>query len=214
MISTKDLYNKKVYIKQTNKCLGKARAFIFCGLKCDGIIVNRPDFLLMFHRKPVYIKFDSIVLKNNNIFINGKDKFQPISSAPKKGFEIVGAKVKTNSDALGKVSNANIDEKSNKLKDIETKEGSLSNIILGKCSIDSSFIKSFSLKDHTILLKDNAEVCEYKEGLANKAGKGTSYVIHKIKKSTPKVVDSMQGQSDKIHTMFKDFKDEIKKGME
>lgn len=64
------------------------------------------------------------------------------------------------------------------------------------------------------MIKEGASIYETNTGAASKAGKATSYVVHKVKKTAPKVVNSMQEQSDKIHDMFHDFKEEVKKGME
>lgn len=93
-------------------------------------------------------------------------------------------------------------------------QGKISGAILGKSKIESKDIAGFSAKHQAIMLKDGASIYESKKGAAEVAGKATSYVVHKVKKTTPKVVNSMQEQSDKIHDMFHEFKDEIKKGME
>ena len=93
-------------------------------------------------------------------------------------------------------------------------QGKIASLILGKASIEEKYIEGYSIKQKAIILKDNAQIKEIKKGAADVAGSATSFVIHKVKKTTPKVVDAMQDQSDKIHDMFHEFSDEIKKGME
>lgn len=93
-------------------------------------------------------------------------------------------------------------------------QGIIAGAVLGKSHIKAQDIKGYSEKYNAIMLKDNASIYEAKKGAAENLGKATSYVIHKVKKTSPKVINSMQDQSDKIHNMFHEFKDEIKKGME
>lgn len=74
MLSSKSLYNKRVYAIGKKKSLGHIRAFIFLEKNCIGFIVKRPDILWMFHRKPAFlalkdctIKKDFVEMKNTNV---------------------------------------------------------------------------------------------------------------------------------------------------
>ncbi len=115
---------------------------------------------------------------------------------------------------LGYVGRVDFDAKTGKLESIGLSQGIIAGAVLGKSDIKAKDIEGYSAKHQAIMLKNGASILESKKGAAEAAGKATSVVIHKVKKGAPKVVDSMQEQSDKIHDMFHEFKDEIKKGME
>ena len=115
---------------------------------------------------------------------------------------------------LGYVGRVDFDGKNGKLDCIGLSQGAIAGAVLGKSEIKAKDIDGYSAKHKAIMLKNNASIIETKGGAAEAAGKATSVVVHKVKKEAPKVIDSMQEQSDKIHDMFHEFKDEIKKGME
>ena len=115
---------------------------------------------------------------------------------------------------LGYVGRIDFDAKSGKLESIGLSQGIIAGAVLGKSDIKAKDIEGYSEKYQAIMLKNGANIYETKKGAAEAAGKATSVVVHKVKKTAPKVVNSMQEQSDKIHDMFHEFKDEFKRGME
>lgn len=175
----------------------------------------------MFHRKPVFVSLEDTKLHKSGVSVNSKKELQKSSTAlVKKDIDdnqIVSwleMPVMIGKKKLGYIGNLSFDEKSGNLKSIELTQGIIAGAVLGKNQIDAKDVEGYSNKTKAIMLKDDATIKEHQEGVAAKAGKTTSYVVHKAKKTSPKVIDSMQEQSDKLHGMFKDFKDEIKKGME
>ncbi|MDO5427012.1 MAG: hypothetical protein Q4F54_04965 [Coriobacteriia bacterium] len=117
-------------------------------------------------------------------------------------------------EKLGYVGRVDFDGKTGKLESIGLSQGIIAGAILGKSDIKAKDIEGYSPKHQAIMLKNGASILESKKGAAEAAGKATSVVVHKVKKGAPKVIDSMQEQSDKIHDMFHEFKDEFKKGLD
>ena len=68
MLSSKNLYNKRVYVDGSKKSFGRIRAFLFIEKNCIGFIIKRPDFLWMFHRKPAFIALSDCAVKKDGIF--------------------------------------------------------------------------------------------------------------------------------------------------
>ena len=78
MLSSKDLYNKRVYV-EGNKSYGRIRAFLFSEKTCVGFSIKRPDVLWMFHRSPQFIALDQISIKNNRIEIKNSKSLSKLS---------------------------------------------------------------------------------------------------------------------------------------
>lgn len=175
----------------------------------------------MFHRKPAYlnlneciIKKDGVFLKDNSTIVKNTKKIVKKNEIEDELVSWLELPVVIGKQKIGYVGQINFDEKSGDIINIELSQGKIAGAILGKAIVDSKDIDRYSHKRNAIVLKDGANIKEYKKGAAEKAGKATSYVVHKVKVSTPKVIDAVQDQSDKIHNMFKEFKEEVKKGME
>lgn len=175
----------------------------------------------MFHRKPVYVSFEDIKFQKDNLSINTKKSLKKSSVALVKqnagDDQIVSwleMPVNIGKKKIGYVGACSFDGKTGNLKNIELSQGVIAGAILGKNEIAAKDVEGYSAKTRAIMLKDGATIREHKEGVAEKAGKTTSYVVHKVKKTSPKVIDTMQDQSDKLHNMFKEFKTQVKKGME
>lgn len=169
----------------------------------------------MFHRSPRFVALNHCTIKKEGVYV--KDTKALIKKNVKEGsgyLNWINLPVNFDEKMIGYISQVEFDGNSGEIKSIGLSQGKISGVILGKSKIESKDIVGFSAKHQAISLKDGASIYENKKGAAELAGKATSYVVHKLKKNAPKVVDSMQEQSDKIHNMFHEFKDELKKGME
>lgn len=122
--------------------------------------------------------------------------------------------VKVGKKEIGYVGKVFFDKKTGEVLQIELSKGALAGAILGKSVVKAEDIKSYSVKQQAIILNNEARIYEAQDGVAEKAGKASSIVVHKVKTKAPKVMDAAQKQSSKMKTMFKDFKDEVKRGME
>lgn len=168
----------------------------------------------MFHRKPAFLPLDSCTVSKDGIVVKQSTALAKEKDVIENAVSWLEMPVKYGKEKVGYVGRVDFNGDDGKLVSIGLSQGIIAGVILGKSDIKESDIKGYSAKDQAIILKDGAKILEAKKGAAESAGKATSYVVHKVKKTTPKVIDSMQEQSDKIHEMFKDFKDEFKKGME
>ena len=81
MLSSKSLYNKRVYVDGKKKNLGHIRAFVFLEKNCIGFVVKRPDFLWMFHRAPGFVALkdctinkSGVLLKNTKALVKNSQK--------------------------------------------------------------------------------------------------------------------------------------------
>lgn len=202
-----------MYVDDKKKSIGRIRSFIFNKKKCVGYKIKRPDFLWMFHRKNYFIELNNTIIKQNGLYVKDKSKLVKENKISKEYLSILEMPVNFGKSNIGYIEEVSYDGKSGNLVCIGLSKGRIAGKILGKSQIKAQDIKGYSAKYQAIILNNNVSVYEEKKGLAENAGKATSYVIHKVKKTSPKVVDSMQKQSDKIHDMFNEFKEQIKEGM-
>lgn len=198
MFSTQELYNKRVYLEDTNKCVGRVRTFIFYAKKCVCLQIKRPDVLLMFRRKPVFIDIDKFTLKEKGLFVRKKRDFK--KQTQDKTAIWKDAPIFLSGKKLGYCGNVNFESGTGKIINIELAESKIQGALLGKTIIESTDIKGYDLKKNKIILNDTVNLESLSTGLAEKAGKTTSKVIHKIK------------SNDKMN-MFKEFKEEFDKGL-
>lgn len=177
-------------------------------------MIKRPDILWMFHRNPALLPLNLCDIKKDGVYIEKSNALVKQNSIVEDAVSWLEMPVMIGKNTIGYVGRVDFDRKDGKLESIGLSQGVIAGAVLGKSDIKATDIEGYSPKNKAIMLKDGASIRETKKGAAETAGKATSYVIHKVKKTTPKVIDSMQSQSDKLHVMFKEFKDEVKKGME
>lgn len=168
----------------------------------------------MFHRKPVFISLNECEINKSSVLIKKSNSIIKEKNISDEAVSWLEMPVKFGKEKIGYIGRVDFNAKDGKLKNVGLSQGVIAGAILGKSEIDAKDIEGYSEKAQAIILKDGASIKEYKKGAAETAGKATSFVIHKVKKTTPKVIDAMQDQSDKLQNMFKEFKDEVKKGME
>ncbi len=203
-----------MYVDGSKKKLGHIRAFIFSDNNCVGFLIKRPDFLWMFHRKPGFVSLKECTIKKDGVSVKNTKAIVPKNKNDQKLLNWLELPVNFGDKKIGYISRVDFDAKTGELKSIGLSQGTISGMVLGKSEIKAKDIEGYSDKHQAVMVKNGASIYETKKGAAEAAGKATSVVIHKVKKTAPKVVDSMQEQSDKIHNMFHEFKDELKKGME
>lgn len=221
MLNTNSLYNKRVYTPDADKSIGRIRAFIFYEKKCVGFIVKLPDAFLMFKRKPKFLPLNQCKITNNKVYSNLDKLIKVKESILNKMLNLSwkdtviwdGMPVFLEKKKIGDIGEILFNDDSGEIESIILTKGALSGAILGKSKINTEDIVGYSKKSKAIVLKDKAKIYEATNGVAEKAGKASSYLIHNIKIKTPKAVNTVQKQSDKIHDMFNDFKEEFKKGL-
>lgn len=168
----------------------------------------------MFHRKPAFVSLKDVQINKNQITVKKSKALSKVNKLIKSAINWQEIPVNYNEKKLGIVDRIDFDAQTGDLISIGLSQGVVSGAILGKSEIKEKDIIGYSDKYNAVMLKDGASIYETKEGLAETAGKATSVVVHKVKKTSPKVINSMQEQSDKIHNMFHEFKEEVKRGME
>ena len=201
MFSTKELYNKRVYIEGANKSTGRVRTFVFYAKRCIGVLVKRPDFLWMFRRKPVFIDLNKLTLKEQGFYIKEKSEMQKNFNWYKKAVWD-NSPIYIQNKKIGFCGNVNFDKEDGKVCYIDLQQSKAAGLILGKTRISIKDIKGYSLNRGAIILEKDAQLQEHKEGVAEKAGRATSVATHKIQKT-----------SDKLHERIKEFKDEFNEGL-
>ena len=201
MFSTKELFNKRVYLEGAKKSTGRVHAFVFYAKRCIGVIVKRPDFLWMFRRKRVFIDLNKLTLKENGFYIKEKSNMQKKFNWDKKAVWD-NSPIYKKRKKIGYCGNVVFQKKDGKISFIDLQQSKAAGIVLGKTRINEQDIKGYSLNKGAIILEDNAQLQEHKEGVAEKAGKATSVASHKV-----------QQKSDVFHKRIKEFKDEFKEGL-
>ena len=217
LITTRELVNKHVVDGKKGKRIGKVRRFVFhpSEKRCIGLLVKRPDAVLMFHRKDLFVALDGF-----SINVDGELVVSDNSAATDRGAVKalgvdwdacviwVGMPVMTASgDLLGFIDTVEFDRKTGAVHCVTAENGAANDAIVGKRSIPASYIKGFrrgqgmalvavgeyqgedpedSVERGAIMVSDDALDLPVQGGVAAAAGKATAVVTDKAKKGATK----------------------------
>ncbi len=227
-MSTSELIGVRAFGgKNGTKRIGKVRACVFHpkDARCVGFIVKRPDFLLMFRRKDVFVSIHGYDIVDGRIVVH--DEASAVNRGACKDLGIdydecvlwVGLPVLTKSgENLGLVGSVVFNPQTGKVNYLETTNGATSNALLGKRQIPAEYIKGFRRGVGTelsiraqggeenelgaILVADEAADLSVEGGLAAKAGRATAVVSKKAK-------DAVQTAKEKATEKVKPHTDEL-----
>ncbi len=227
-MSTSELIGVRVFGgKNGTKRVGKVRSCVFHPkeARCVGFIVKRPDFLLMFRRKDVFVSIRGYDIVDGRIVI--RDESSAVNRGACKDLGIdynecvlwVGLPVLTKSgENLGLVGSVVFNPQTGKVSYLETSNGMTSNALLGKRKIPAEYIKGFrrgvgtelSIRGENgeenelgaILVADEAADLDAEGGFAEKAGRATAVVSKKAK-------DAVQNVKEKAAEKVKPHTDEL-----
>lgn len=202
--------------KRGDKRIGKVRRFVFhpSEKRCVGFIVKRPDLLLMFHRKDMFVALDSFEMVDGRICIPYKQPDATDSAACRRlGIDWDSCvmwesmPIMTESgEVCGIVGTIEFDKNTGKVRSVEADKGSTAKVLLGRKSIPSSMIRGFKIGEGVvlslggqegaqeeedvvrgaILVSDDVLNIEAEGGVAEKAGREAAVVQDKARKAKAK----------------------------
>lgn len=159
VISTRALYNKKVWYSKPKKKnpdavkkLGRIHSWVFYpnGARCAGFLVKRPDIALMFHRQDSFVAFNGFEIFDGDIVI--KDDTAASGKGACKALQVnlddcviwSGLPVMCkDGTTFGLVGNVDYDKRTGKVIDIAADKGATANTLLGQLVIPAEKIIGF-----------------------------------------------------------------------
>ncbi len=230
LITTKELYNVRVMGgKNATKRIGKVRAFVYHPKerRCIGIMVKRPDFLWMFHRKDLFVSLDGFEFEDGRVVLSDDSKTR--DKAACKAIDVRlddcviwgGMPVITESGAtLGTVGVVTFSLVTGKVESFLVDTGATANALLGTRSVPGNLVLGFrrgigcALAGEyegsgenpvlgAILVKDEAAEIAIEGGAAEKAGAATAVAMDKahtaVDKIKPKVNEAAHAAGDAVN---------------
>lgn len=225
-ISTHDLAGKRVVGgKSGTKRIGKVRSFVFhpTEKRCVGFIVKRPDLLLMFHRKDLFVSIEGYELVDGRVVVADSPDATGKAACKKLGVnwdECVlwqGLPVMTeDGTACGRVGEVLFNQVTGTVLQIKTDSGATANTLLGTCEIPASLILGFrrgmgaalavtgsegeeaeEVVLGALLVSDEVKAIEGEGGLADKAGRATAVAVDKAQTTVDKVKPKVSSAAKK-----------------
>ena len=213
LITTRELSGKRVVAvkgkKEQVKRIGKVRCCVFHPKekRCIGFIVKRPDLLLMFHRKDLFVSLRGYDLEDGRIVVRDDPSATGQAACKDLGVDWdacvlwEGLPVMTaDGESFGYVGTITFDRKTGEIDSFEVDTGVASNALLGTMTIPGDMIRGFRRGMGTALTmvgsegeeQDNPElgallvtdaVKELKAegGAAEQAGKAVAVAASKVK---------------------------------
>lgn len=214
--TTKDLYGKRVVGgKKGTKRIGKVRRFVFhpSEKRCLGFFVKRPDLLLMFRRKDLFVPVDGFEWEDGRVRLsdpNLKDYNGP-AVCKELGIEWDRCTMweampilTEDGEEFGRVGNVEFLKQSGKVTSIIADKGAFDKALLGQLEIPAAYIRGFKLgvggteivndaepeegevQTGAILVSDEVRDIVVEGGLAEKGGKAAAVAQNKVNEAKEK----------------------------
>lgn len=209
LISTKELTGVRVLGgKNSTKRIGKIRNFVFAPgqRRCVGFIVKRPDFLLMFHRKDMFVSIEGYDLEDGRVVVRNEPSATDRGACKALGVDWdecvlwLGLPVMCEDGTkFGVVGDVTFNRFSGEVVSFETDGGATANALLGKRVIPAEYIKGFrrgmgvaiaqtnqagqeveEAELGAILVSDEVKDLTAEGGVAEAAGKATAVAVDKV----------------------------------
>ena len=196
--------------KQGTSAIGKVRRMVFHPRerRVVGFIVKRPDLMLMFHRKDMFVSLQGFDIVDGRIVVR-----QTPDACDKGACKALGIDwnscvmweglplITESGETLGMVGTVTFDRNTGAISTVEADAGATANTLLGKRIIPASLIKGFrrgigvALADQhdpsaeqdeeeveygAILVADEAKSLAAEGSVAEKAGAATAVAVNKV----------------------------------
>ncbi|MGI6045545.1 MAG: PRC-barrel domain-containing protein [Eggerthellaceae bacterium] len=147
---TKDLCGAHVVRENGKRHIGKVWRFVFYPHKAQvaGVLVKRPDILLMFHRKMLFIAWDYLKFQDGHFLISKDSASQSKALLQKKELSqddlVVWRNLSVLSESgekIGMISEAFIDIETGAIRQIGVSENATKSALLGKRYVPRESIK-------------------------------------------------------------------------
>lgn len=158
ILDTKDLSGMRVYSAKGagrtggGHSLGKVRHAVFHPRKRRvlGLLVKRPDALLMFHRHDLFVPLGTFDIRDGGIYPNenaqseGKDLFKRLGISWDSCVLWAGLPVMAeDGTVLGTVRSARFDARTGDVESIEVEQGLAAKALLGRLTVPAEMVRGF-----------------------------------------------------------------------
>lgn len=202
MYSIKNVRKARVYIKNKKgkvHKLGRAYVTVFHPSKPQavGVLVKRPDLLLMIKRSDWFVAFDSLKASDGNFLVDGTNKsaFGP-EACKRLGINYdqcilwEGMKVSTESGTeIGEISDVFFDKESLMIDHIDVSSGGVDRALVGASVIPQNCLLGY--RDGKIEVKDEAAIILEEGGVAAKAGEAWAKGKHAASDASAKAGEAI-----------------------
>lgn len=224
MFFTKDASKQRIFIyskKNRLKKYGAIRRVIFHPAKAQavGVVVKRPDLLLMFKRKERFVAFDRLEEVERGYCVVDKQDSWDEAACKRLGVKFDECiiwdymPVRTLSgQELGQISNVAIDEKTFWVDHIDVSSGSVNRAILGSSDIPVKFIRGYS--QGAIVVSDEVGEVEESGGAAAKAGVAWAKTKHDAGKVTKKAGEAINEGAAKTGEAIGNVREKANKALD
>ncbi len=166
LISTRELTGVRVIAQNGTRKVGKIRSFVFHpqAKRCVGYLVQRPDLLLMFRRKDLFVAIDGCNIVDGRMVINndgvaiGKAACRRLGVSWDECVLWLGLPVMCqDGTAFGQVGSVTFDSKTGDVRELEIDAGLTENALLGKRVVPTNDILGFRRGLGTRLASSSSE---------------------------------------------------------
>ena len=215
LVTTKQLFGKRVVGGKKRKRIGKVRRFVFhpSERRCIGFLVKRPDAAMMFHRKDLFVALGGFDMEDGEIVVHDDPEATERGAIKALGVNWsacviwVGMPVYTRAgDFLGYIDSVRFDRMTGEVESLTTENGVANDVIVGKRVIPGNLVKGFKRDAHvavegaveedevggSILVSDEVMQLGANGGVAAAAGKASAVVSNKAKKHVTRVKPKAQ----------------------
>lgn len=229
VFSTNELRGKQVYDSDGGKKIGKVRSFVFHPRRrlVVGFNVKRPDVAWMFHRKDLFVSFDSFEYREGKLFVVDDQATTGKSACSRLGISWDDCLiwqgmplVTEDGQKIGHVGNVFFDASTGEVTQLSVDQGASRNALLGVSRLDASCVLGFEFgagenldvshdgdfEQGALIVSSEALEAQRQGGLAEKAGEATAVAGHKVSQ----VVDSAKPKLDVAADKMRDAADEAK----
>lgn len=188
MFSTKDASKQRIFIRAKNnriKKYGSIRRVIFHPSKAQvvGVVVKRPDLLLMIKRKERFVAFDRLEEVERGYCVCDKPDSWDAAACKRLNIDFDSCIIwdympvrNASGQELGTISNVVINEKTLEIDHIDIASGSVNRAILGSSDIAAEHIRGY--EKGAIIVDDTVDEVQESGGAAAKAGEAWAKTKH------------------------------------
>lgn len=219
--STNNLRGKPVCDSDGGKKIGRVRSFVFHPRRrlVVGFNVKRPDVAWMFHRKDLFVAFDSFEYRDGKVFVaddqatTGKAACSRLGVSWDECLIWQGMPLVTEGgQKVGHVGNVFFDVETGEVTQLSIDQGASRNALLGVSRLDASCVLGFEFgagenldvarngefEQGALVVSSEALEAQRQGGLAEKAGEVTSIAGHKVSKAVDSAMPKLNVAADKV----------------
>ncbi len=197
MFSTKDASKQRIFIRAKQdriKKYGSIRRVIFHPSKAQvvGIVVKRPDLLLMVKRKERFVAFDRLEEVERGYCVCDKPDSWDAAACKRLNIDFDKCIIwdympvrSASGQELGTISNVVVNEETLEVDHVDISSGSINRALLGSSDIPAKYIRGY--EQGAIIVDDEVTNVQESGGAAAKAGEAWAKTKHEASQVSKQV---------------------------